>query len=292
MPNPLVEIITPVYNCEKYLAATIQSIRIQDYPYIHHLVIDDASTDGTDGVIDRYKPISYRHSVNLGEQVTVNEGLSQVTGKYFMIVNADDPLLPGAVSSLVGMMERCPSVLCAYPDWNSINEDGSFKFHVESREWDFQYMVRHHTCLPSVGSIFRADILKIIGGRDTSFKWLGDFDYWLRTGLAGPMLRVDETLATWRNRDGQASQVKSQARAAEHVRIMRKFFNNPGITDELLEIKDEAICWSYLVAATVTDSKTEIAGYIKKAVGVYPKLLVDVGFYDALARRANYVLRR
>lgn len=229
---------------------------------------------------------------NVGEQATVNKGLQMVSGEYFMIVNADDPLLPGAISKLVDFMEAHPDILCAYPDWNAINEDGTFRTHIKSREYDFIYMVRHHTCLPSVGSMFRSDIIKRVGYRDTSFRWLGDFDYWLRIGLAGKMARVPGALSTWRHRNGQASQEKNDRRAKEHIRLIEKFYSLSGLPDGLLRIKPEAVCWSYLVAASVSKSKRNMLCYVLLGLMHYPQILLWLEFYDALVRRANYILRR
>jgi len=241
MNKPLVTIITPVYNCGAFIDETIKSVLSQDYENIEYYVIDDCSTDNP--IFRDIRGLHLiNHAVNQGEQRTVNEGLKLVKGKYFMIVNADDPLLPGAVSSLVEFMEANPDVLCAYPDYNVIGENGEFRRHVISKEYDFTWMVRHHTWLPSVGSIFRSSLIKDIGYRDTSFRWLGDADYWLRVGLAGKMAHVPMTLACWRHRDGQASSQKSNERALEHIRVMQKFFAAPDLPQNLLDAKAEATC--------------------------------------------------
>lgn len=294
MAEPLVTIITPTYNCEGFIGETIRSVLEQEYSDLQYIVIDDGSTDGTWGMLGKLGKVAkvVRHNRNWGEQQTVNEGLRMVEGRYFMVVNADDPLLPKAVPPLVEFMERHPDVLVAYPDWNSINEDGSFRLHIKTREYDFAYMVRHHTCLPSVGSMFRSEVIKLIGYRDTSFHWLGDFDYWLRIGLAGKMARVPATLATWRHRDGQESSVKSDARAREHVGMMDKFYSLPGLPQYLMDVEREARCWSYLVAAFVCKSKRWLLAYLGKAVAIYPKLLFSLESYDMLARQASYILRR
>jgi len=307
MSKPLVTILTPTYNCAKYLPVTIDSVLSQDYQPIAYIVLDDGSTDGTFDLLEtRYQGKLHiiRHS-NMGEQRTVNEGLKLVRGKYFMIVNADDPLLPSAVSALVEAMEAHPDVLCAYPDWNAINEDGSLKTRITTREWDFAYMVRHHTCLPSVGSMFRSTVIQEVGLRDTSFHWLGDFDYWLRIGLVGPMMRVPKTLACWRNRPDQASQDRDDRRAYEHATIMRKFYDiSYGETTgadfyrwlsallEIAPVEREALCWGYLVAACVCSNKRTTAHYIWQAVKVYPQLLWSLEFYDTVIKLIRHYLRR
>lgn len=293
MKKPLVTIITPTYNCAKFIAETIDSVLGQDYENIEYIVIDDGSTDSTPKIIARYDGVFIKllGRINIGEQKVVNEGLSMITGKYFMIVNADDPLLPSAVSKLVEFMEANSHIVCVYPDWESINEDGSHRAYIKSREYDFTYMVRHHTCLPSVGSIIRSSALKTVK-RDESYKWLGDFVFWFKVGLAGPMAHFPETLANWRHRDGQASGDKSDKRAQEHIRIMRDFYSWLDIPTEIMKVKREAICWSYLVAAAVTDSKVKVLFYIAKAFITHPFIIFGIEFWDALIRRAYYILRR
>ena len=132
MNKPLVTIITPVYNCAEFVEETILSVVCQDYRNLEYIVIDDASTDGFDIEGDGDFTVIC-HKANQGEQRTVNEGLKLVRGKYFMIVNADDPLLLGAVSKLVSFMELNPTVLCGYPDYNVIGEGSKVRWRVISR---------------------------------------------------------------------------------------------------------------------------------------------------------------
>jgi glycosyltransferase involved in cell wall biosynthesis len=329
---PKVSIITPVYNCDKYITQTMESVLSQDYRDIEYIVIDDGSTDLSAGVIhelsrqyqDGCLKVVYKE--NQGEQVTVNLGLSLVKGKYFMVVNADDPLYPGAISKLVDFMDSHPKILCAYPDWNMIDENGSLISHQRTREYDFGWMVRHHTCIPSVGAMFRSTVLQSVGYRDTSFRWVGDFDYWLRLGLVGNMARVPHTLASWRLCSGQGSQDKSDARAAEHVRVIGELFryrfsntdNNfhllsPSILKKIEEIKDikiylnlpplkvtkkpksiepEAVCWSHLIAAAVCKTKRTQLYHLAKAVCVYPQLMLQARTYKTIIRRGFFYLKR
>jgi len=291
MNKPLVIVITPVYNCEKYIDETIRSVLKQDYENIDYLVIDDGSTDKSLDIISHYSYcLNLMARANKGEQATVNDGLRMVTGKYFFIVNADDPLLPGCVSTMVDFMESHEDILCAYPDWDMIDESGNLKMQMKVRDYDFEWMVSHHTWLPSVGSIFRSSVIQSVGYRDETLRWLGDGDYWLRIGLAGKMAHVPQTLATWRYRDGQASGAKSSDRAKEHIRVIDKFYRMPN--NYLWCCKDEAICWSYLVAASVTDSRKEVLSYLWEAFKSYPGLVTSLQFWDILRTRVQYVLRR
>lgn len=311
--QPLVTVITPTYNCAAFLKETIDSILHQTYTNIKYIIIDDGSTDATKLILKEVTDprVSIYHNRNQGEQRTVNRGLMMVNSKYFMIVNADDPLLPKAVEELVKFMDMRPRILCAYPDWVSIDENSHAHLMVQCRDWDFAYMVSHHVSLPSVGAMFRTKVIELIGLRDESFRWLGDFDYWFRIGLVGEMAHVPQTLACWRARKGQASGAHSDRRADEHVRIIRKIYNaglqelfkpqalTPGFgmifyskRDSLMEVQREAYCWSHIVAATIAKSRRRVFTEAWSAVKIYPRILIDVGAWDAFVRRAFYILRR
>ena len=297
--KPLVTIITPAYNCEKYIEETMKSVLENGYDNIEYFVINDGSKDRTfEVMVDYYKNnLQYDEILglsshdNMGEHETINKGLRMVKGKYFMMVNADDPLLPGAIEKLVAFMELNPDVLCGYPDWKVIGENGEDKIHRITREYDFTWMIRHHTCIPSVGSMFKSTLLETIGYRTNKYKYLGDFDYWLRVAMAGKMARLPEELACWRHNDGQLSGDKSDSRAREHIQIIEDlYFHN--LPKEIMEVENEAKCWSHLVAAYVTDSKLKAVNYTLLALAYFPKILLTPDFWDTSIRRAYFILRR
>lgn len=293
MNKPLVSIITPVHNASRYVNQTMKSVIKQDYEGdIQYIVIDDASTDNP---VFEYADFSEVTIIKLcskrGEHISVNKGMRLVKGEYFMIVNADDPLLPEAITILVEFMETNPEVLCAYPDYAVIDENSVLRLHARLRDYDFTWMIKYHTWLPSVGSIFRSTVIRDIGLRRVDLKWLGDAEYWLRVGLAGQMAHVPQTLACWRNHRNQLSSVSSDSRAREHIELMREFFNK-SIPMEIRLIEPQAMCWAYLVAAVVSDSKVNKARYALAAFLHHPLLIFDCKFWKQLAKRAYFILRR
>ena len=72
----------------------------------------------------------------MGEALTVNKGWDMARGEYGVIVNADDPVLPGLVASCVAYLEQRPDVLVAYPDWNMIDSAGELCRHIQVFEYD------------------------------------------------------------------------------------------------------------------------------------------------------------
>lgn len=290
-----ITVLTPTYNCTAFVGKTVRSVLAQRYEPLQYIVLDDGSTDDTQEVLSHYfcyKSLSFVRHPNMGEHHTINKGLRMVEGKYFMIVNADDPLLPNAIPTLVEFMEDHPNVLCAYPDIATLNEDGSYRQErIPRPEYNFRYMVRHHYCLPSVGAIFRSSVIQSVGLRDPSFRWTSDFDYWLRIGLVGDMCRVPQTLACWRHRAGQESASGSKARAAERERLISKFYSLD-VPPDILSVKAEAYSWAYLVAAQISRDWTDRANYLRAAIVAHPRQLAGLEFWDALRKYATWRLRR
>lgn len=92
MNNPLVSIITVVYNGEKHIEQTIKSVLSQPYSNIEYIIIDGASTDKTLEIIEKYKTkistlISEKDS---GIYNAMNKGLAVAKGEIIGILNADD----------------------------------------------------------------------------------------------------------------------------------------------------------------------------------------------------------
>src|SRR5262245_31542900 len=105
---PLVSIIVPVFNGEKYLRESLDSILAQTYPRIEILVMNDASTDSTLDIIETYgdRLRHYSQTHNKRQYQNVNEGLSMVQGTYIAVYHADDVYEPLIVQKEVEFFEN------------------------------------------------------------------------------------------------------------------------------------------------------------------------------------------
>ncbi len=89
--NPLVSIIIPVYNGERYVAEAIESAVSQTYRPIEIIVIDDGSTDETKRVVERFEnDVVYRYQINQGSSAARNTGVALANGEYLAFLDADD----------------------------------------------------------------------------------------------------------------------------------------------------------------------------------------------------------
>jgi len=96
---PLVSVIMPVYNAEKYVASSIQSVINQSYQSWELLIINDGSTDNSESIILKIQDdrIHYLNQQNQGVSAARNVGLRNMNGDYFCFLDADDLLAPDSI---------------------------------------------------------------------------------------------------------------------------------------------------------------------------------------------------
>jgi glycosyltransferase involved in cell wall biosynthesis len=92
MPDqfPLVSVIIPVYNAERYVAEAIESVLAQTYDPVEIIAVDDGSTDGSAAVVKQFPFVQYYFQANAGISATRNRGIEQAQGDFLAFLDADD----------------------------------------------------------------------------------------------------------------------------------------------------------------------------------------------------------
>jgi glycosyltransferase involved in cell wall biosynthesis len=110
---PLVSVIVPVYNGERYLAAALESALGQTYQPVEVIVVDDGSTDATPDVARRY-PVRYVRQANQGTGAARNAGLAEARGSLLGHLDADDLWEPDKTRLQV-------AALAAHPELDAVS---------------------------------------------------------------------------------------------------------------------------------------------------------------------------
>jgi glycosyltransferase involved in cell wall biosynthesis len=113
--SPKISVVMPVYNAEKYLDESIQSILNQSFVDFEFIIINDGSKDNTKNIIERYKKkdkriILINNVKNLGLQISLNKGLKVARGKYIARMDADDISLKERFNIQVNYLESNPDI--------------------------------------------------------------------------------------------------------------------------------------------------------------------------------------
>lgn len=127
--QPLVSIGMPVYNGEKYIRQALDSLLAQDFKDFELIISDNASTDCTAEICQKYlvrdQRIKYhRNNINLGLWENFNKVLTLARGLYFMWAACDDIWEPSYISKLIKIIESNKSIVLASTDFDNIDENG------------------------------------------------------------------------------------------------------------------------------------------------------------------------
>jgi len=146
---PLVSIITVVYNGEKYLEQTIQSVINQTYENIEYIIIDGGSTDGTIDIIKKYSEyISYWVSEpDKGLYDAMNKGIGIAKGKLIGMINSDDWYELDTVAIMAEAYKNNPKKSIFHADRYDIDDDGNKtikKFHPSAFKFKYYGMTYNH----------------------------------------------------------------------------------------------------------------------------------------------------
>ncbi len=197
-PEPLlVSIVTPSLNQGAYIEETIRSVQEQDYPRIEHIVVDAESSDGTLAVFERYPHLQWISEPDGGQADALNKGFAMARGEILGWLNADDYLLPGAISAVVAVIREtgCGFV---HGGWRQIAEDGATIKDVAPLPFDYQDLLETRNAIAQPGSLFTREAFEAVGGIDPSYRYAMDYELWLRIGERYEVRHVDRVLAAYR----------------------------------------------------------------------------------------------
>jgi glycosyltransferase involved in cell wall biosynthesis len=235
-------IITPVFNGEKYIEETILSVlskmrKSVEYEYI---IVDDGSTDGTSRILEKYTSnpiVKVVHQENQGEAAAINVALSRAQGSFATVLSADDPMLTGdlAVEALLIFRER-KDIVCIYPDWRMIDINGSMISERHVKDYSEMELIGLFNCLPGPGAFFRVENARNIGGR-RNWKFVSDYDFWLRLSQEGIFIHIPRVLAQWRSHENSTSiSMKSLAMGLERINVIKDFVQSNEISPKMKRI--------------------------------------------------------
>lgn len=259
--KPVLTIITPVYNGENYILETIESVINSkiEIPY-EYIVLNDGSSDSTANILNDYcDSITIFSHDNMGEPSTVNRGLENAKGDYILVINADDPLLTShLISKALQILEKDSSIVAVYPDWKIINQHGITIQNKILPDYSDEILIGHCRCLPGPGTIFRKDAALRIGGRRINWKFVSDYDFWLRLSRIGKIKRLPGVLAQWRESPNSISiSQRSSDMASERISVVENFLSENDIP---IVLRRKALGNSYYLASRLAFFDQKIKG--------------------------------
>jgi len=233
-----VSVVIPCYNYARYLPESVGSALAQQGVDVDVVIVDDASTDDSVEVAERFvandcRVRLVRHERNQGHVETSNEALSLATGEYVVKLDADDLLTPGSLARSTSLMRRYPEVVFSYgypqsfrgePPANTPTQVRSWTVW-SGQEWLSRVLRRGHNVIMQPEVLMRRDALVASGGYRPQLRWAEDYNLWLRfasTGFVGRvngptqgLYRVHDASFQRSSRDIELSDLKARIAAVE-----------------------------------------------------------------------------
>ena len=208
-----IDVVVPCYNYGRFLRECVESILSQPVD-CRVLIIDDASTDHTEKVaaelvVQDPRVECRRHSVNQGHIATYNEGLEWVTGEYYLLLSADDVLVPGALARASRLLNTEPGVGFVFgreirfqssdskPLPRTTYEHCSWKI-IEGLEFIEACCSKANNPVPTPTVVLRTALLKQAGFYRYDLPHAGDMAMWLKYATLGDVGILDADQAYYR----------------------------------------------------------------------------------------------
>lgn len=214
--KPLVSVVIPAYNAERFIRRSLESALSQSYRNIEIIVVDDASTDKTARIIESYEDsrIKYfRQEPNKGQGPARNIGIRESTGQYITFLDADDYYLPEKVAREVEYLRKHPQCHVVYSNALHFYSDRPDRLFLGPRIPAMDFLTTlFRLSFPNINTLMVArEVLDKVGFFSEIRYFPEDWEMYLRIALAGYELGcVDEPLACVELREGSNTTMQIQ----------------------------------------------------------------------------------
>lgn len=203
---PLVSVVMPAYNVEKYVEEAVRSILAQTFCDFEFIIVDDGSTDRTPDILRSFSDPRIRllfNEKNEGNYPARNRGCRLARGKYIAVMDADDVAMPERLEKQVKYMEEHPDVLACGTAYRLMDEN---RVIVEATQWeDIRYILMKTFCILHPSLLFRKKTMELVGYYRTESRYAEDYDLVLRLARQGKVINIADVLLNRRRHDEQIS---------------------------------------------------------------------------------------
>ena len=248
--TPRITVHVPCHNYGRFLGDALDSLLRQSCSAWEAIVIDDASTDETAAVLDRYHDPRIgvvRHPVRRGHLATFNEGIALATSELFVILSADDRYKPKFLERVVAWFDQHPEVSLVTTNGDRIDGQGcvigtEVAPFDRSGVYEALPLLFNRTFVAASGGVARTETLRSLGGYDPDLSHSADAFLWRRLAITGPTGYVHERLYERRFHGESMSRTasRSQVLEVEHADQLARIFSTPALPPRIRAMRGHA----------------------------------------------------
>ncbi|MGH7820470.1 MAG: glycosyltransferase [Candidatus Binatia bacterium] len=292
---PKISICIPTYNGAAYLGQAIDSVLAQEFADFECVVCDNASTDATPAIVDRYRDHRFRplrYGTHVSQAANWNRCLTVARGEYIVLLHSDDVLLPRFLGSAARVMDEKPEVGLVHCAVQRIDQDGRSLQCQRSYPQDgiregvelFRRLLDEGCVINPAGVMCRKSVLEKVGGFSEEIVWGVDWHMWLRIAMNSAAAYLAEVLALYREHSqSETTGVFATARnGVDEAWVVHDVFRRlPAASSDLRSLKKPALrsvahrTWCYAEEMCRRGSMDASRRGIRTAVAISPRLLLN-----------------
>jgi len=235
----VVTVVTPVFNGEKYIRGTIESVLAQREATIEYIIVDGASTDRTMQIVQEYadKICVIVSEPDDGMYNAINKGFARASGDIFCYLNSDDRYLPGTIKKVADCFASEAIDLC-FGNCIYVDRDDHELFRYESMDLPYSWITRlGRIPFAQPTAFWTRTLFEKVGGFDESYRYVADTKF-LFECLRHAQTRkrhIADYLATFRlHADGFSTKAAAEMND-EHRRVLKGLGIRLGMSRYLFE---------------------------------------------------------
>ena len=238
-PPPIVSVLLPVYNGDRYLSEAIESVLTQSFRDFELLIINDGSTDRSRQILERYAAQDDRirliHRENRGLIQTLNEMVALAQGEFLARMDADDIALSDRFALQVNFLQQHPEYVCVGGAYDLIDPKGRTVLHLTMPETNpeiQQAILLGKTIINHPCALIRRSALQQIGGYDETMQTVEDLDMLLRIGEVGLLANLPNPVLKYRFHMQSVSGKRSDFQYQMSQTACQRAWQRRGVTGE------------------------------------------------------------
>lgn len=271
--NPLISLITPTLNAERYIAETLRSVNAQDYPNLEHIIVDGGSGDATLALIENNgtRVTEVIRDKDSGTSEAINKGFSIAKGDFIWVLNADDSLENHTtLSMLSAYLRQNPQCDFVFGNMRMINDSGlTIGYRRFRHEYGLVDLLADRRHLPFAGCLLRRSALEWLRGFDTNYSYANDLEFYLRLAHLGQMQHIEAVTGVFRLHSAASTSKNIMATGRETYEVCERYLDRHDLPAPVQRRKQAINAGIQLHAARVhfhAGTPQEVQYYIHNAL--------------------------
>lgn len=286
MIEGLVSVIMPIFNGEKFLDRSIQSVLTQTYKFWELILIDDKSDDNSVFLIKKYisddRIKLVQNSRNQGISYTRNKGIKHSNGEYIALLDQDDEWLPEKLEMQVPILKKSGNEYALIYSKAKILRNGEMIYgsrDISPKDsiLENQKKLFFSNFISSLTVVMRKNCILEIGLFDENIKWGGDdYELWLRISEKYKFTYVDKFLAIRHDHGSNFSFSSKKKMMTESILLTNKYAERNPLLKPFLREKKAITFYRYGIENIKTGSFFEGIRYIMISFFISSTILTEL----------------